>query len=957
MKPLRIVLIGLASLVLLAALAVALAFTSGVQTWAARTFAPATPELTVAVGKVHAGLNVTRIENLRVVRPGLVLTAPAAEVAVSVIDAAAGKVTVKRLVAKGWTLELTPVPAAPAVTPKPEAAARTAFNGLFNQLRLPVDLAVDQVDLAGEIVLPEGRTTLAITGGGLASGREGSFAITVDFKGASTLAVRGDATARMDTPRSFDRFGLVFAAEASGPQAPSGAKIGLALSAGVEAQGEAYAATVRSGARELLRAEVKLPAGAAPLAGSWTLEATTADAAAFAMGKPLPEFEAKGRGTFSADRTFADLAAAGSLSVFLDKLGAVRPEFAALGRLSVGTGFDVAVKGTSMRLNRLDVRVDGTAPVAQIKALQPVEFNPSTGALTATDPASDVLRFSIEGLPLAWAGPFLGDLAVTGGDVRGAFTVAARDGGLSVRPALPVTFSKLSVAQAGRPLLQGLDVALTAAADYSPKGWSAEITDLSVAGATGPLLKLNAKAAQAAGEKQPLAASGAYEVSLPAVLAQPVAAGSAALSRGVARGEFTASAAAATTATLTLQLADLMAAGAVRLPAVALQARADIDAGGRINSRLPFVVTRDGRRSDLTLGAAVSRTGDVRRVSVRIEADTLHIGDLAAFAALAPRPAAPAAPAPVAATASKAPVAPLWAGVDGDLSIAIKTLVYSPELQVKDIGGFIKLTPAALTFDRLRAVLSSGGVFNAGGGLRFEQGRPQPYALEAEVALTGVETAPLLRALSPGKPSPIEGKFDVATKLSGRADDPSAFRDTIIGDIAVTSQGGTVRALDVRTSANVDNAAKVAAVAGLFGALTGNDTVVKQSDKVRAAADVTKQLTTLRYDRLSVVLGRDEKNNLAIKDLTLASPGLLLTGAGRITHTVDLPLWRQPLFLSLKLGARDQLAASLRSLGLLSAGTDSEGFAYLLEDVVLDGTLQQIGTSRLQKLLDRALVN
>ena len=46
-KPLRFVLIGVVSLLLLLALVVALALTPGVQTWAARKFAPATPELTM----------------------------------------------------------------------------------------------------------------------------------------------------------------------------------------------------------------------------------------------------------------------------------------------------------------------------------------------------------------------------------------------------------------------------------------------------------------------------------------------------------------------------------------------------------------------------------------------------------------------------------------------------------------------------------------------------------------------------------------------------------------------------------------------------------------------------------------------------------------------------------------------------------------------------------------------
>ncbi|MBC8041240.1 MAG: hypothetical protein H7Y06_11905, partial [Opitutaceae bacterium] len=188
MKPLRLLLIGLSAIALLLVVVVALAFTPGVQTWAAKKFAPVTPELSVGIGHVNAGLNQTRVENIRVVQPGLVLTIPSAEVDVSVIDAAGGKVEVRRLVAKGWVLDLTAPGGSPAPEAKtPEDAAKTAFNGIFKLIQLPVDLAVDGVDLAGEVILPDGRAQVTITGGGLTTGSEGKFIVTVDMKSADSI--------------------------------------------------------------------------------------------------------------------------------------------------------------------------------------------------------------------------------------------------------------------------------------------------------------------------------------------------------------------------------------------------------------------------------------------------------------------------------------------------------------------------------------------------------------------------------------------------------------------------------------------------------------------------------------------------------------------------------------------------------------------------------------------------
>ena len=104
-----------------------------------------------------------------------------------------------------------------------------------------------------------------------------------------------------------------------------------------------------------------------------------------------------------------------------------------------------------------------------------------------------------------------------------------------------------------------------------------------------------------------------------------------------------------------------------------------------------------------------------------------------------------------------------------------------------------------------------------------------------------------------------------------------------------------------------------------------------------------------------MVVGRDGQKNLAVKDLSLTSPQLRLTGTGQITQKPGVPLIQQPLQLDLKLGARPPLSDSLRKLKLVDeTATDAQGYAYLLDAVVLDGSLQSMGTGQLQRLLDRA---
>ena len=958
MKLLRLFLLGFAALAIVLVVVVALAFTPGVQTWAARKFAPATPELTVAVGGVNAGLNGARVENIRIVQPGLVLTIPSAEVEVNVADAAGGKIEVRRLVAKGWILDLSD-PDGSEKKDKDSSDIPATFDGLFKLIQLPFDLAVDGVDLSGEVILPEGRAQVSITGGGIATGKDGKFTLTSDFKSnASVLTVRGDIGARMDTPRTFDRFTVAATATAVDPQLPQGAKIDIAVNAARESEAEIYTVALRSGSRDIVNLDVKLPAGTAPLAGTWTLDAVTADAAPFAMGQALPDFVAKGQGTFSADRTFSQINTTGTLDTSLDKLDVIQPEFATLGKLKLTAKFDAAQQGDLVRLNALDVQVSGAQPVVSVTASQAIEFNTVTSELKAADPATDLLRITLNGVPLAWAKPFLGDIALTGDDVRGTFTASARDGGFAVRQAAPITLANLSVSQAGEPLVRALDISLATEADYTPKGWTAQVTDLSVRSGAAVLLKLTARASQETDRTdQPLKAEGAYEINLPAVLAQPVAAGSASLSRGIARGDFTASVAKLQSATLTLQLAELVAAdgAATVLPSVALQARADVDASGRIDAQVPIVITQGVRRSDLTLGAVITPGDKTTDIKAKLTSSLLAIADLQLFAAIAP-PSTPA-PKPVEKTQKPAaPIEPLWVGVTGELALDLKRVVYSKDIETS-LDGTLKITPDAITLESLKGALKTGGNLKAGGGLKFDAKHKQPYALKADLALMAVESAPLLKALSRGKPSPVEGQFDLSTQLAGRAVDPASFDETVVGDITLAGKGGTLKALNVKTSAAVDNVGKAAAIAGLLGQLAGSETTMKYADRARAAADVTKQLGTLQFDRLNVVLARDEKNNLGIKDLTLLSPVVRLIGSGTITYQPGVPLVQQPLLLSLQLGARDKLATDLRTLKLIEGKADKTGYASLVEELTFDGSLQAVGTSQLSNLINRALTN
>jgi hypothetical protein len=966
----RFLFTSVAVIVVLLAAVIALAFTPAVQTWVVRRVLAGQPGLNASVVSVNVGLHATHVENLRFSRPGVTLTLPSADVETTLLDAVRRRVALKQIVAKGWTLDLT-APAAGASVGTPSSAppadsARRAFEGFFKQLRLPVDLSLAALELEGDVILPEGRAHVVIGGGGLAAGQDGQFALKASVTPAKkdgpidALAVRSDILVRMDTPRSFEHIVVTTDATATGAKLPKGANVRVILDAGrASAGGESYSVILRAEDKELANLGVQLPDGAAPLAGTWKLDARDTDLAPFVLGRPLPTFTATGQGTFSTDRVFSEIHAAGQLNATTDKLAAVAPEFSAIGRVNLVADFDLSQQGKEVRIQRLSANVSGDRPVAGIEALQEIVFNLDTRELKAAAPAKDLLRISLQGAPLAWARPFLPDIELTGEDVRGEFAAAARNGGFTLRTVAPLTLAQLGVARAGQPLVRSLDVVLGLGADYTPEGWQAEVTDLTASSGGINMFKGSARAGRAAGPRQALKTTAAFEVDLPLLLAQPAAARSGvALTQGVVRGDVTASLGEKLGIACTLQLAGLVAASQA-LPEVAVYVRADRDTAGRIDAQAPIVITQAGRKSDLTLGAVMQPAPAGFRVDAQVKSDLLYIEDLKMFAGLVPPPAAgPAAAASSTAKPAQTPSGPVWAGVSGELKLALKKVVYNAGFQFTDIGGALKIDPDTLSLEALRAVLGDEGNLKAGGSLRYDAKVADPYELKADLAITGFDPAPLLRSLNPGQPATVEGKFDLATHLAGRAKEPAGFTESALGDVTLTSRGGTLRALSVKAGKMAETTSTAATVMGIVGALTGSHKAIKYGERGQAASAVVQQLGAIRFDQFNVVVARDAGRNVVIKDLTLISPTVRLAGSGQITYAPGVPLVQRPLHVDLQLGAREQLAENLRTINLIKGDAkDALGYAPMVEPIKLEGSLQAIANTQLEHLIDLMLAN
>lgn len=951
-SPLRKVLLIAAVPAGLVVVAAGLACLPGVQTWAARRALASQPGMQAELGQLSVGLGGARVTDLVIEQPGLKLTLPSAEVDLPLIAAARGRVDISRLVARGWTVELTDTAGTVATPPPAGSSAKPDPRALFDALRLPVALSLAQLDVQGRVRQAAGEATVTLTGGGLRPGEEGRFELDATFTpDASAGLPAGDIdldatlTARLRDEQTLDQLGLDLTARTGGNTLR--AKIASRRAAD---GADTHAVSVIVDDHALVSLDLALAAGSGQATGGWKLDVRDRDVAPFLPGQTLPAFTATGEGRFSSDPQGLRPEVSGALRVALSELQRLSPELASLGTLNLDAAFELALAGEQVAVRSLKVDLAGAAPVLSVEALQPFTVDPATQSLQAKEPLTDLARISLTGLPLAWAQPWLGDLRLTGGPARGEWRVTAEPSNIRVRPVAALTVDGINLDQAGQPLLRAVDLSIALGARLRDGDLAAELLELSARSGGRTLFK-------ASGQGSPAAVKGALEADLPALLAQPVAKGAADVVAGRIQADFDAALAEGWQAGLNLAVTGLRATKPLVLPEVSLKLTASGDKDGAIRAELPVVLTAADRRSDLLVKADVKPGEPVTRFAGSVTGALVHVQDLQVLAALAPSSSAqPSVPATKPAADDKpAAGGPFWAGFEGKLTLSLARVVYAPGVEVKEVTGELSVDRDAVALKQFDALIGASGRLSVSGALKNEPEKKKPYALAGDLSLTGFDPGPFLKPDNARRPPVLEGSFDVKGTLAGRATDPAELADTALGKVDVTGRQGTLRALGVK----VETAAKLAPVAssalGFLGAVTGNEDAIKYAERARVGAEVAQALAAVQFERLDMTLQRAKNNDLAIKDIVLQAPAVRLTGGGGIQYQPGVPLLRQPLNVQLNLSAKDRLAKGLASLKLVEAEADAAGYFPLTESIKLDGSLAEVGTSQLERLIRRAL--
>lgn len=876
MKMLRLALIAGGVLAALLLALAAIAFNPVFQTRVAQRMLAARPSLGVSVGGIKIGLESIRIENLRLERRGILLTAPSAEVEMSVLPAIwSHALRIGSATARGWTLDASHAELSPA--------ERALLRGPFMSAEL---------EAIGSVLAVHMEEPKAIHGFDLSG-----------FSRWGPIGLQGSVI----LPSGLE-------------SVPGRGPLNFSLTGSPTPTGAAYAVGLDHGGRRFAMLLAHWTDATQRLSGRWKVDLDIAG---------TPPLSTHGEGSFGT--TVEGLHVEGRLEAGANGLAKALLRTDPSVSMGLSAEFDMVGRGVAWRVDRLKAELDGRDPVLQVAALQSFGFNPETREVRLADPLRELASVSIRNLPLEWVGPWLHPFALSGSGLSGDLVATSRGGGLEFRSRSPLSITGLSASRYGRTLVHGLDLSADVSAQVRPGGWEIELAPMRASAGAASLVTLTAKLGRLAGDRQPLKLAGRLTADLPAMLAQTAPVHTVPLRAGTVDCTFAGTLAergpVAAELEARMAFSDLVA-GPARLPSVKAEVRADFDPEGRVVFNAPVRVEAEGRSSDLTLAGAVGRSRSGFAVDLQAAGARLYVEDVRFLAAPLVlggagrmRPFWNGISGRLAFSVKRAS----WPD-DFEVADLGGNLVFVPgSIEIKGArasldGGTVGLdgvlTPGSASAGRLRfeADVKLEGFdftpyFDA-----LEPGRPP--TLEGTFDVTGRLTGSAHDLMHP--PGQFRGEWHLTSK-------GGVFRP--LSD-----------PVEVKTAAPDKMATLGQFIGNVADTVTFRKDPKSPGTMANAVKDFSRALTGIRYDRIDISLARDDSLNLAIGSFSLISPEIRLDGSGAILSVPDTPLLAEPLALELKLAARGRTADLLRTAGLLAPSKDDLGYSDCTLPFEIGGT-------------------
>lgn len=975
----------------LSVLLLLVAFNSRVQTAVVRHVLADQPGWEASLGSVKLGWSQFTISNLVINQGPLAVRVPALRAELPVWRLLTADKRVDRLVAQGWevrwdggiaevaTVDYPRVAGAgwgsvfaslEAGRPPESAALWEQFTQLLNQ---PMPITIGEVDLQGRAFWrqaglgADGFAEIRVQGHGPSSGEMRQLEAEIDATGARANA-RGIQSLkivnRLETvlaaDRSIDQLRLAteLIPSLSGQSTDRvyGLELNLAQAGGTPQLGLA----LREGDTVLVSAELGSTGDTADLEGKWSISLNATNLSHLMLGQELPTFSVDGHGEVSASPTLADAALSGTVSFVVTDLGSYLDAMSGVGDLSGEMNFAVQQSGHDTRFTRFDLALAGAAPVLAARLLQGVEIGADAFELRVANPDEPVCEIVLAGLPPAWIQPWLAPWVLDARPVRGKLVGLVSPQGLRIVTNQPIRMERVTLAKEGRTWGDEGLIEVEMGAEITPLGWQVELGRMEIARNGRPVVTLQARGGQLQEDDDTIKVVGRVEADLAGLTQWPGFADTAQLTSGRLTAEFGLGLDERISIATAITIDDLAGADAVALPNIEMDGRIDLLADGGIEVHLPARIEREGRSSELTFNLRTETVGGVPTFESSLSGPVLHVLDLQSFAAILPPEVAmvgvTARAQPQLSPVQAASALPLWGRSTGSLLVSVGQMLLSDAPTIERLRAELVADAVGITLPVLSATIGSQGRLDGTGRLAFDAAAADNYQGTAEIKLSEVAIEPWLRWFDPAGLPVLTGRLNLAATWSGAASQPADLADAGGFQARITSTGGVIRALGVDVDSYIQTGETVAALGALFGAVTGNQQVQQHSLRIQSATKAAELLAAITFDQLSLNLDRSPGGDIVLSDLSLISPTLRLLGDGRITYRVGQPFWVQPLEINLSLSARDELGVAFQRLGLLKMEADNLGYLPLINGFKLDGSLANIGTAELQRLLIRTFL-
>ena len=961
-----------------------------VQTKLVRHVLADQPGLVATVGSVKLSWNQLRLTDLVVNNGPLSLRLPALEAELPVWRLFTAGKRVDRLVARGWEVRWdgSVGELATSAYPRIDGAGWAAvlanletggagesaalWEQLTQLLNQPLPITMGEVELQGRAFWrqagpgADGFAEVRVSGRGPSRGTTQSLLVDIDAtgtradaRGIQSLRITNRLETLLATDQSLDRLNLNTELIASLEEQVPARVYGLELDLEQVNGAPRLALALREEDLPLVSARLGSSESTANLEGEWSLSLNATNISHLMLGRELPAFSVDGHGELSANNTLADAALNGVVTFVVTDLGTYVDALSGVGDLSGELNFAVQQSGPNTRFTRFDLALAGAAPVLEARLLQGVEIGADAFELRVANPEEPLCEIELAGLPPAWIQPWLAPWVLDARPVQGKLIGLVSPQGLRIVTNQPIRMERVALAEAGRTWVDDGLLEVDLGAEITPLGWQVELGRVEIARNGSPVVTLQARGGQLQEDEETIKAVGRVEVDLVGLSQWPGFADRVKLNSGRLTAEFGLGLEERLSIATALTVDELTGLNGVALPSVEMDGRFDLLSDGGVEVHLPARIERAGQRSELTFNLRAAATDEDMKFEGSVSSPGLYVQDLMDFASLipadpeviggAPAPSDTLSPVQVA-----API-PIWGTSQGSLQLSVAQVFLPDAPAIERVRAELIADSTGLQISMLEARVGSEGRLDAKGRLAFNGTESEHYQGVAEVKISDVAVEPWLRWFDPEELPVLTGRVNVDATWNGVASDPSELADAGVFQAQITSPGGVIRALGVDVEDYIQTGQTVAALGALFGAVTGNQQLQQQAQKVQSATAAAELLAAITFDQLSLNLERVPGGDIVLSDLSLIAPTLRLLGEGRITYRVGQPFWLQPLELNLSLSAREELGAALQQLGVLRSQADSLGYLLLISGFSLDGNLANIGTQELEQLLMRAL--